>query len=65
MSKKYKIIAKVSKEKFVKYHVNDLMSFTSFLDTNFVGWRFFNVFNSSGDQVANFTSKNRPTSKTL
>lgn len=65
MTKRYKIIAKVDKEKFVKYHVNDLLSFTSFLDTKFVGWRFFNVFNSSGDQVANFTTKNRPTSKTI
>lgn len=64
-NKKYKVIAKVNNEKFVKYNVNNLLLFTKFLDTNFVGWRFFNVFeytkDSTGTQIASFTSKNRPT----
>lgn len=60
MSKKYKIIAKVGKDKFVKYHVNNLLSFTSFLDLNFKDWRFFNVFDQTGQQIANFTKNNRP-----
>ena len=66
-SKKYKIIVKVNNEKFVKYNVNDLLLFTEFLDINFSGWRWFNVFEykkeSNGSQLASFTTKDRPTKK--
>lgn len=62
--KKYKVIAKVSADKFVKYNVNNLVKFSEFLDTKFNGWRWFNVYqytkDGSGSQLANFTSSNRP-----
>ena len=62
--KKYKVIAKVDNEKFVKYNVNNLIKFSEFLDKNFSGWRWFNVYKyskeSNGVQLANFTNQNRP-----
>lgn len=62
--KKYKVIAKVDSEKFVKYNVNNLVKFSEFLDKNYIGWRWFNVYrydrDSNGEQLANFTSNNRP-----
>ena len=65
--KKYKVIAKVEKDKFVKYNVNNLLLFTEFLDVNFNGWRWFNVFeytkDNNGSQLASFTTKDRPTKK--
>jgi hypothetical protein len=67
MQKKYKVIAKVDNDKFVKYNVNNLVLFAQFLDNNFQGWRWFNVYeytkDSTGKQIANFTSKNRPDSR--
>lgn len=60
--KKYKIIAKVDNEKFVKYNVNNLLLFTKFLDKSFSGWRWFNVYNMSKEQIGSFTNKDRPTS---
>lgn len=68
-TKKYKVIAKVDAKKFVKYNVNDLMAFTAFLDKEFAGWRWFNVFqyNKDGDgkKLESFTNSKRPTSKYL
>lgn len=62
--KKYKVIAKVESEKFVKYNVNNLVKFSQFLDQNFKGWRWFNVYiyskDGSGEQIGNFTNTNRP-----
>ncbi len=63
--KKYKAIAKVSNDKFVKYHINNLVSFARFLDEKFPDWRFFNVFDQTGQQVKNYTKNNRPENKTL
>jgi len=67
--KKYKVIAKVGNDKFVKYNVNNLIKFAQFLDKNFSDWRWFNVYkyqkDSKGEQVANFTSSNRPKSAFL
>lgn len=67
--KKYKVIAKVEKDKFVKYNVNNLLLFTEFLDVNFSGWRWFNVYKytkeGNGLQLANFTALNRPTKRFL
>jgi ABC-type uncharacterized transport system permease subunit len=57
---KYKVIAKVGDEKFVKYRSENLLSFTRFLDTKFPTWRWFNVYSSTGQQIANYTTKNRP-----
>ena len=65
--KKYKVIAKVEADKFVKYNVNNLQLFTKFLDSNFPNWRYFNVYSytkdGSGEQIANFTKNSRPTSR--
>jgi hypothetical protein len=59
--RQYIVIVKVGKDHFVKYHVRDLIKFTSFIDKNFPDWRFFNVFDKEkGNQIANFTTKNRP-----
>jgi ABC-type uncharacterized transport system permease subunit len=58
--KKYKVIAKVGSEKFVKYNVNNLLLFTTFLDKSFPFWRWFNVYDSTGNQIDSFTSKSRP-----
>lgn len=67
--KKYKVIVKVDNEKFVKYNVNNLLLFTEFLDLNFNGWRWFNVFEykkeGDGQQLASFSTKNRPLSRFL
>lgn len=65
--KKYKVIAKVGNEKFVKYNVNNLLLFTNFLDDNFTDWRWFNVYelasNGKGPQIANFTKSSRPSKR--
>lgn len=62
--KKYKVIAKVDKEKFVKYNVNNLLKFTEFLDNNFSGWRWFNVYDKkTKKQLGNYTNKHRPSTR--
>lgn len=62
--KKYRVIAKVSSDKFVKYNVNNLIKFTEFLDKEYSGWRWFNVYSyikgEKGQQIANFTTLSRP-----
>lgn len=64
--KLYTVIVKVSAEKFVKYHCSDLLSLVSFLDKNYPGWRWFNVYSQkTKTQLANFTNKDRPTSKKI
>jgi hypothetical protein len=66
---KYRVIAKVDNDKFVKYYVTNLLLFTKFLDRNFSAWRFFNVYEKSkddkGKQIASFTKNNRPQSATI
>lgn len=62
-SKKYKVIVKVGNDKFVKYHATNLLTFTSFLDSKFPEWRWYNIYDKSGNQIGSFTRKNRPTSK--
>lgn len=66
MAKKYKVIAKINNDKFVKYNVNNLRLFTSFLNREFGGFRWFNVYkyqkDGRGEQLGNFTYKNPPTS---
>lgn len=67
--KKYKVIAKVDNDKFVKYNVNNLIKFSEFLDKEFNGWRWFNVYRYSsdglGEQLASYTNKNRPSTPLL
>jgi ABC-type uncharacterized transport system permease subunit len=61
MIKKYKVVAKVDNDKFVTYHVNNLIKFSQFLDLNFSGWRWFNVYDKSTEkQVGSYTNKDRP-----
>lgn len=64
MEKKYRVIAKVGNDKFVRYKVNNLVLFTAFLDRVHTGWRWFNVYQytkaGDGHQIASYTNKNRP-----
>lgn len=61
MSKTYKVIVKVSSDKFVKYNVNNLISFTIFLDKHYKAWRWFNVYDKQTKvQIGSFTKNNRP-----
>ena len=60
-TKKYKIIAKVDNDKFVKYNVNNLLKFTNFLDKNYDKWRWFNVYDkNTREQIGSFTNNKRP-----
>ena len=53
--KKYTCIVKTGPQKFVKYRLNDLVKFTSFLDRSCSTWTWFNVFdNRTRLQVGNF-----------
>ena len=69
VSKKYVAIVKTGNNAYgaahcVKYRFNDLIKFTEFLDSNWQGWKWFNVYSNRGknkrQQVANFTNKQRP-----
>lgn len=59
---RYNVIIKANADTFLKYrNVSDLLKLTYWLDVNWPGWRFFNVFDSkSKNQIASFTNKNRP-----
>jgi hypothetical protein len=63
-TKKYKVIAKINDDKFVRYNVNNLRRFADFLDKEFGGFRWFNVYKytkeGTGEQLASFTNSNRP-----
>ena len=65
MSEKYKVIAKITEDKFVKYHTTNLLSFVNFLDAQFPTWRWLNVYNKEKVQIANYTKFNRPKSPTV
>jgi hypothetical protein len=74
MSKKYTTIVKIKDNvdgtaHCLKYRVNDLLSFTKFLDTNWPNWKWYNVYSNELEnkrvQLANFTKNNRPKSKSL
>lgn len=66
ISKKYKVIAKINNEKFVKYNVNNLILFSEFLNEEFGGWRWFNVYDKkTKKQIGNFTKHNPPTRRFL
>lgn len=72
--KRYTAIVKISNKPdgsahCVKYRFDDLLKFTSFLDTKWSGWKWFNVYSNKGGnkgvQLGNFTNKNRPVSRFL
>jgi hypothetical protein len=57
----YRVIIKVSADKFIKYRgVSRFNKLYAYLDTNFSGWRWGNVYNADKKQVGSFTTKNRP-----
>jgi len=63
MRKKYLTISKVKGGQFVKYNVNDLVKFANYLNTNFGGFLYINVYEwtkkGDGKQIASYT-KNAP-----
>lgn len=64
--KKYVCIAKVGNNpdrtaKCIRHNLNDLLKYTSFLDTSFSSWTWFNVYSKkSRVQVGSFTKFKRP-----
>lgn len=62
--KKFICIVKINDQKFLRYHVNDLLKFTLFLDGKFPDWRWFNVYAYEGNnkslQIGNFTRNDKP-----
>jgi len=61
MGKTYKVIVKISNDKFVKYNVNNLVSFTKFIDQHYKNWRWFNVYDKkTKTQITSYTKYNRP-----
>jgi hypothetical protein len=57
----YIVITKVSREKYIRHHVSNLVNFTAFLDRSFQDWRYMNVFNEkTKKQITSFTKNNRP-----
>lgn len=62
---KYVCIVKTT-EKHLKFYVSDLIKFTSYLDTNFSTWKYFNVYDhKTRQQIGNFTINNKPTSRRI
>lgn len=65
-SKKYVCIVKIGNNqdktaKCVKYRLNDLSKFVSFIDKKFPEWSWFNVYlKETGEQKMSFTKFNRP-----
>jgi len=53
----------------VKYRFNNLLKFTTFLDTKWTTWKWFNVYANTGEnkrkQVGNFTNRQRPQKATI
>ena len=59
--KKMVCIVKIESDTFLKYHVNNLLKFTDFLDEKHSNWRYFNVYDKeTKQQVESFTKKKRP-----
>lgn len=57
----YRVVVKITNEKWLKYHVHSFLKFTNWLDKNFPEWKFYNVYDpKTGYQIANFTKNNRP-----
>lgn len=61
---RYRVIVKVGSDTFIKYRgVNNLLRLVAYLDRTFPDWRWFNVYDSSRVQIANYTKNKRPTSR--
>jgi len=64
MNKKYRCIVKVDAQKFLKYYVNNLLSFTRFLDTKYPSWTWFNVYDlHTKKQITSYTKFKKPLHK--
>ena len=70
MTKRYTAIVKIKNNPdgsayCVKYHFNDLLKFTKFLDEKWPAWKWYNVYSNNeehkGIQIGNYTNKRRPT----
>ena len=66
MVQKYQIIAKVGRNDFKKWNASNLLTLTNFLDKKYPSWRWFNVYDKkTKNQLANYTNKKRPTTKSV
>lgn len=72
MSKRYTAIVKIKNKPdgsahCLKYRFDNLLNFTKFLDENWDGWKWYNVYSNTGinkgKQLANFTKYKRPKQK--
>lgn len=72
--KRYIAIVKIKNNidgtaKCVKYRFNNLLKFTEFLDKKWSQWKWYNVYSNKktnkGEQIGNYTNKNRPIKKTV
>lgn len=68
--KRYRAWVKMADMTIHTYVVNDLLSFTRFLDEKRPGWRFFNVYSyvpiaqgGKGNLIASYTKNKRPKNK--
>lgn len=69
MAKRYIAIAKIKNNPdgrayCIKYHFNDLLKFTKFLDEKWPEWKWYNVYSNEGInkgvQIGNFTNRKKP-----
>lgn len=55
---KFTVIIKINDVKFIKYRgVTNFNSLIEYLDKNFIGWRYFNVFDKYRKKVSSYSSK--------
>lgn len=51
----------------VKYHFDDLLKFTMFLDNKWSKWKWFNLYSNRGNnkrlQIGNYTKYNKPNTR--
>jgi len=61
----YNVIIKAGDNHFLKYkRVVNLLTLVRYLDQNFPGWRWFNVFSRrTKQQIGSFTRYNRPSTR--
>lgn len=58
---KYVCVVKITKTRFCRWHVINLINFTKFLDRDYPGWLYFNVYNQYDHrQITSFTKNHRP-----
>jgi hypothetical protein len=70
MTKRYIAIVKIRNNPdrsayCVRYHFNDLLKFTKFLNEKWPDWKWYNVYSNDGEnkgsQIGNYNNKRRPT----